>query len=234
VRAPALVGVGRGGSRRRRRSAGPAPALVVGDGDTAVLFAAGRALRPATARALYGTFPVFRREFDAVCQVLDVRLPLPLAAVVFAPEGGVDARLLGREEFDRAALFAYEVALYRTWQDWGLRIGAVAGDGIGALVAAHVAGLLDLDEAARRAVPQRRVRAHGTVWGAPGERTLRAAGLRLLLCGPGPEGPLEVGHVPALLAAVAGLQLCGPPLDWEALWCARHRPAVPQPAGEGA
>lgn len=235
VRALPLVAAGRARSwrGRGRRWAGPAPVLVVGDGDTAVLFAAGRGVRSATARALYGTFPVFRGEFDAVCRVLDAGLPLPLAAVVFAPEGGVDARLLRREEFGRAALFAYEVALYRTWQDWGVRIGVVAGHGIGGLVAAHVAGLLDLDEAARRAVSHRRVPARGGVRGAPGERTLRAAGLRLLWCGPGPEGPVEVGHVPALLAAVAALQLGGPPIDWEALWCARQRPAVLQPVGDG-
>ncbi|MEU6556619.1 acyltransferase domain-containing protein [Streptomyces sp. NPDC046915] len=167
------------------------------------------------ARALYGTFPVFRGEFDAVCRVADGRLPLPLAAVVFAPEGGVDARLLRRAGFGGAALFAYQVALYRLWRDWGVRVGAVAGDGTGAVTAAYVAGTVGLDEAVRRVVADRRPRENAGVHAEP---ALHAAGFhRVLLCGPRPEDTATVGHVPALLAALSGLQLSGEPLDWDQL-----------------
>jgi hypothetical protein len=215
------------------------PVLVAGEGETAVLFVAGRRVRPAMVRALYGAFPVFRTEFDTGCRGLDVRLPLPLAAAVFAPEHGADAGLLDRTDFGRAALFAYQVALYRTWQDWGMRIGAVAGAGSGTVAAAHVAGGLGLEKAARHVLTGRHDRPDRRVPRAPvpgrgdaeGLSALRAAGFRrVLVCGPGPredaETAVAVGEVPALLAAMAHLQLSGPRIDWEALWWARHRADV--------
>ncbi|MEU5090885.1 acyltransferase domain-containing protein [Streptomyces sp. NPDC021356] len=201
-----------------------------------MLFPTGRRVRPGMARALYGTFPAFRREFDTVCRALDPRLSLPLAVAVFAPERGVDTRLLHRMEFGRAALFAYQVALFRMWQDWGLRVGAVAGDGIGALTAAHVTGRLGLPVAARRALTARRLREREE---ARAVRALRTTGLRrVLACGPGAEGSLAagtegsvaVGDVPGLLTAVAELQLCGPRIDWEGLWKSGH----PDPEAPGA
>ncbi|MFE5602991.1 acyltransferase domain-containing protein [Streptomyces coelicoflavus] len=243
----------------RRGRGGPAAAaartrvLAAGEGETAVLFVAGRRVRPAMVRALYGAFPVFRAQFDTGRRMLDVRLPLPLAAAVFAPERGADAGLLDRTDFGRAALFAYQVALYRTWQDWGMRIGAVAGAGSGAVAAAHVVGGLGLAKAARNILPdgQGRPGRHSlhvpvpvpapvhvpaplSVAGradAEGLSALRAAGFRrVLTCGPGPredaETAVAVGEVPALLAAMTHLQLSGPPLDWESLWWARHRADV--------
>lgn len=101
--------------------------------------------RPLTlCRALYGTFPVFRAAFDTVSRALDDVLPLPLAAVVFAPRDGVDARLSAVPEYGRGALLAYQVALYRLWEDRGVRGAAVAGDGVGACAAGHVSGALTL------------------------------------------------------------------------------------------
>ncbi|XMA35610.1 acyltransferase domain-containing protein [Streptomyces albogriseolus] len=220
-------------------SAARTPVLVAGEGETAVLFVAGRAVRPAMVRALYGAFPVFRTQFDTGCRTLDPRLPLPLAAAVFAPERGADAGLLDRTDFGRAALFAYQVALYRTWQDWGMRIGAVAGTGSGTVAAAHVVGGLGLQKAARNILPRRPDRRDRRVpraaapkrGDAEGLSALRAAGFRrVLACGPGPredtESAVAVGEVPALLAAMTHLQLSGPPVDWEALWWARHRADV--------
>ncbi|WP_369162246.1 acyltransferase domain-containing protein [Streptomyces sp. R02] len=217
-------------------SAARTPVLVTGEGETAVLFVAGRRVRPAMVRALYGAFPVFRTQFDAGCRGLDVRLPLPLVAAVFAPEHGADTGLLDRADFGRAALFAYQVALYRTWQDWGMRIGAVAGAGSGTVAAAHVAGGLGLEKATRhvltgrhdRRVPRAPVPGRGD---EEGLSALRAAGFRrVLACGPGPredaETAVAVGEVPALLADMAHLQLSGPRIDWEALWWARHRADV--------
>lgn len=69
--------------RATRTAAGCAP--LTGDGDVAVLFADWRGRGLPLARALYGTFPVFRREFDTAGRALQALLPLPLAAVVFAP-----------------------------------------------------------------------------------------------------------------------------------------------------
>lgn len=47
------------------------------------------------------------------------------------------------------ALFAIQVALAQTWQTWGLQPAAVVGHSLGEIAAAHVAGALSLDDAAR-------------------------------------------------------------------------------------
>ncbi|SFY42041.1 hypothetical protein OH786_37000 (plasmid) [Streptomyces atratus] len=88
-------------------------------GDCALHSGAG--IRPGLGRELYGAFPVFRAAYDTVRGALDHWLRLPLAAVVFAPEGGVDAALIRRSESGQPALFAFHVAAFRLWQSWRLR-----------------------------------------------------------------------------------------------------------------
>ncbi|MFD7618105.1 acyltransferase domain-containing protein [Streptomyces sp. NPDC059802] len=131
---PALV------AHRCRPPTGPA---------VTVLFTGGSGIRPGLGRELYGAFPVFRAAYDTVRGALDHWLRLPLAAVVFAPEGGVDAALIRRSEFGQPALFAFHVAVFRLWQSWGLRAGAVSGHGAGEIAAAHAADALSLPDAAR-------------------------------------------------------------------------------------
>ncbi|MEV2224424.1 SDR family NAD(P)-dependent oxidoreductase [Nocardia vinacea] len=139
-RAGLLAGV------RTLAAGAPAPGVLTGRvlvGSTGVVFSGQGAQWAGMATQLCAAFPVFGNHFDAIVAELDPLLEQPVSlSTALANDDLVD-----RTVFAQAGLFAFEVALFRLLESWGVRPDVVAGHSIGEVAAAHVAGVLSLTDA---------------------------------------------------------------------------------------
>ncbi|WP_422735495.1 thioester reductase domain-containing protein [Micromonospora sp. WMMD729] len=131
------------------------------DRKVAWLFTGQGAQYPGMARGLLGN-TAFHAAFEEVAALFDRELPHPLADVLWA-DGPTP---LDDTRYTQPALFAVEYALAQMWLSWGLRPAAVAGHSVGELVAAVVAGVLDLPAAATLVAARARLMAELPAGGA--------------------------------------------------------------------
>jgi myxalamid-type polyketide synthase MxaE and MxaD len=102
-------------------------------------------------RALIETEPVFAQAIAECDEAFRPWVDWSLLEVLAAggPRADPERLYLRRTDILQPTVFAIGVALARLWRAWGLEPHAVVGHSLGEITAAHVAGALDLDDAAR-------------------------------------------------------------------------------------
>jgi acyl transferase domain-containing protein len=101
------------------------------------------------ARGLYEQEATFRQHLDECCDRLEVPLGTDLRSILFpTPDRVAEAtERLKETAITQPAIFAVDYALAKLWMSWGVEPQGMIGHSIGEYVAAHLAGVLSLEDA---------------------------------------------------------------------------------------
>lgn len=126
----------------------PQPAGLTGSHEggvrpVAFLFSGQGSQYPGMGATLYAGERVYREAIDRCAALLEPHLGLDLRTVMFADS---PSRLIHETRFAQPALFVTEYALARLWASWGIKPAAMLGHSIGEYTAAHLAGVMSLED----------------------------------------------------------------------------------------
>ncbi|MGW6056103.1 type I polyketide synthase [Streptomyces sp. NPDC055189] len=109
---------------------------------------------PGMGRQLWEREPVFRASLQECDELISGLAGWSVVAELTADE---ERSRLADTEIAQPVVFAVQVALTALWRSWGVRPRAVVGHSMGEIAAAHVAGALSLQDAARIVVHRGRL-----------------------------------------------------------------------------
>ncbi len=89
---------------------------------------------------LFENIPVFRQAIQDCEEILKTVEQIPLTELLYGEDF-----LLGATRYLQAVLFSVGYALSKMWLSWNVKPNVVAGHSIGEYMAAHVAGVFDLE-----------------------------------------------------------------------------------------
>lgn len=126
------------------RAPGPVARHEGGPRPVAFLFSGQGSQHATMGRGLYDSEPVYRAVVDRCAETLRPLIGADLRTLLHADDG---AAALAETRFTQPALFVAELALATLWEHWGVVPAAMLGHSLGEFVAAHLAGVLSLDDA---------------------------------------------------------------------------------------
>ena len=131
-------------------------------------------------RMLFDQEPVFRAALERCEGAIRAEAGWSVIEEMSRPE--TETRL-AQTEYAQPALFALHVALAELWRSWGVIPAAVLGHSVGEVAAAHLAGILTLEEAARVIVLRGRLMQRATGFGRMASLELDEEATESLLAG---------------------------------------------------
>ncbi|GAB2660735.1 hypothetical protein GCM10009743_41230 [Kribbella swartbergensis] len=135
-----------------------------GPGPLGYAFTGQGAARRGMAAGLAARFPVFRSVLDECDRVYAEETGGSLLGLLLTPAGSSEG--VWPTETAQPALFAFELALARLWQSFGVQPALVVGHSVGEYAALCVAGALSLPDGVRLTAKRGELMQRGTVPGA--------------------------------------------------------------------